>query len=364
MEALLQDSRICRRTKQAARRSANKKRQAKGSAAQFNRNGFLNHSFQPLTDNKQLLEYQNKAERSYFNSLNNLSALYQFEPLDVSDKVYPYNIHLSYEYASRWMNIIYPDTKLVIINDERRTASLATVKVYDTGTCLYYIPVKPLFKLLRKKKYKTQAELLTSVFAYLYQQNEVAYYGNDKSYLYYSYEAIEQWVDEAREEWEDEEFRQLFSEIKAQKFIGEAIEKKIKLPYQLMCFEERVNRFVVETDFDKSLLDIASKCFELYKEYPDRKINDSIQTNILAPNEEDSISIEQYLSFFWSGEGFLYDQVMDYVNSSLQELPTIDEPMSVQFFDTPQITITHQFQFEEKFFALVHELCDLLNLIE
>lgn len=362
MEALLQDSRIYGRTKQVARRRRNQKRQTKVCTAQPDRNDFLEHSFQPLTENRQLLKYQKEIEESYFNSLSNLTALYQFEALDVSDKVYPFNIYLSYEYAKKRLSIIHPDTKLIIINDESNSATLATVKVYDTGTCLYYIPVKPLFRLLKENR--QQAELLLSIFAYLYQVEEIAYYGTDNSYLYYSYEAIEQWMEEAPEEWEEEEYKQVRSEIKMHKCTGSEIERKIRNSYQLHFFEKRINGFITETDFDKTLLEIASRCLALYKDYPNKKIKDSADSNLLAPDEEDSISVDQYVSFFWSSEGFLYEQVVDYVNTSIQELSAIDEPASIQLFNTPQTEISHQFNFEEKFFALLNELIELLTTIE
>lgn len=363
METLLQDIRIRRRTKQVARCSTNKKIQAKNSTARFNPNGFLNHSFQPLTDNKQLLKYQNGIETSYFNSLANLANLYQFEPLNVKGNVYPYTIHLSYEYARRWMNSIAPDTKLVIIHEEKRMACLATVKAYDTGSCLYYIAIEPLCKLLKYRRYKKQAELLTSVFAYLYQIAKVPYYGNQGNYLYYTYDTIEQWIEEEAEAWEEDHDKVLL-ELKTQKSLRTIIEKKIKLPYQLMCFEERINQFVPKTDFDKALLETSRNCFELYQAYPKRSIEDNTQINLLAADEEERISTDQYISFFWSSKGLLYEQVFDYVNSSLQEMSAIDEPQSIQLFDTPQRRTTHCFDFEEKFFSLLHELADLLNLVE
>jgi hypothetical protein len=288
--------------------------------------------------------------------------LYQYEGLDVGDKVYPYNIHLSYEYAKKWMKMISPDTNLAIINNENNAAILATVKVYNTGTCLYYIPIKPLFRLLKENR--KQAELLLSIFAYLYQVEEIAYYANDNSYLYYSYEAIEQWMEEAPDEWEENEYKQVRSEFKAHKYVGAIVERKIRNSYELISFEKRLNRFVAETDFDKTLLEIASRCFALYKDYPDKKIKDVEDASLLAPDEEDSISVDQYISFFWSSEGFLYDQVVDYVNTSIQELSAIDEPTSIQYFESPQTAITHEFNFEEKFFALLNDLIELLISIE
>jgi hypothetical protein len=306
------------------------------------------------------LKYRHGIEKSYFDSLSNLAALYKFEPLNVDDKVYPYNIHLSFEHARNFLKIIHPDTHLVIINDESRTAGLATVKNYNTGTCLYYIAIEPLHSLLKEGKNKKRAELLLSVFAYLYQIVNVPYFGIDGNYLFYAYEAIQQWIEEAPEEWEEDEYKEMISQFRFRKYVGQIIERKIRHPIHLKLFEARLKGFVPQSYFDEALLEVAQKFSELYIDYPKRSIDAATQFNLLAADEEDSITVDQYLSFFWSAEGFLYDQLMDYVTTSLQELCAINEPQDIQHFDTLQTAITHCFDFEERFFDLLHELCDLL----
>jgi hypothetical protein len=101
-------------------------------------------------------------------------------------------------------------------------------------------------------------------------------------------------------------------------------------------------------------------------DYSDRSIMDSIYSGAFALDSDGDglISADQYISFFWSSSDCLYDQLMDSVNAELNEIGSIDEPVSVQFFDTPQPIISHDLSYERCFFDLLHEISDNLNSFE
>jgi hypothetical protein len=49
------------------------------------------------------------------------------------------------------------------------------------------------------------------------------------------------------------------------------------------------------------------------------------------------------------------------VNCSFQECIAIDEPFSIQLFDSPQETEIHDLDFEKEFFELISRIIDDLN---
>ncbi|MEO6849136.1 MAG: hypothetical protein ABI166_00835, partial [Mucilaginibacter sp.] len=57
----------------------------------------------------------------------------------------------------------------------------------------------------------------------------------------------------------------------------------------------------------------------------------------------------------------LQENIYDMVNSELQELGYQEEPVAIQWFDTPQEKPQQDFDFEARFFALLNRLTELLN---
>jgi hypothetical protein len=249
---------------------------------------------------------------------------------------------------------------------EDKTACLATVKKYDTGMTLFYLPVEPLHRLLQDRKRKPTAELLLSVCAYLYQTAGVSYHTEDSSYLSYTYTVVEEWNLEP-ECFEQEGEQELFlSEISYIRKSGEELLCKISDPRHLKALKKRCEKFQPLGDTEEKLKNIAEKICGLMLDYSDRSIMDSIYSGAFALDSDGDglISADQYISFFWSSSDCLYDQLMDSVNAELNEIGSIDEPVSVQFFDTPQPIISHDLSYERCFFDLLHEISDNLNSFE
>jgi hypothetical protein len=77
-------------------------------------------------------------------------------------------------------------------------------------------------------------------------------------------------------------------------------------------------------------------------------------------NDEERMYPEQYFSFNWSNEGWLDDNLMEVVNSHLQELSEAEVPCSMQYFDSPQATETHFLDFENK---MLNAICDFASAL-
>ncbi len=113
--------------------------------------------------------------------------------------------------------------------------------------------------------------------------------------------------------------------------------------------------------WSKKVLQVASKAFSLYRDYPQRTVFDNIKDGLIEPQEEERIKPEQYISFTWSTEGWLYDQICEYVNAEVQEYGAIDEPTAIQYFDKPQQQSFHDLDFETRMFDVLNELSTILN---
>lgn len=70
---------------------------------------------------------------------------------------------------------------------------------YNTGATLYYIPVIPLYQMLRNKNRKKTGLLLLSVCTYLYRIADIPYYRQEDSYLYWIYEMLTEWLEQDEE---------------------------------------------------------------------------------------------------------------------------------------------------------------------
>ncbi|SPZ94545.1 Uncharacterised protein [Sphingobacterium multivorum] len=104
--------------------------------------------------------------------------------MQTQDFEFPYNVVLSMwdmETKVKRTNINWDSFKLV--QDSKRTFFVSEER-HNVDTTLYYIPIAPLFKMLKDPKRKKTAQLLISVCSYLYHIADVPYYRQEDSYLY------------------------------------------------------------------------------------------------------------------------------------------------------------------------------------
>lgn len=287
---------------------------------------------------------------------------YQIEPMQTKDFGFPYNIALSMwdmQTKARRVNANWDGYRLV--QDSTRTF-LITEERYDTGTTLYYIPVVPLFIMLRNKKCKQTAQLLLSVFSYLYHVADIPYYRQEDSYLYWLYEMHKDWV-EQDEETDDTQI--YLSDFVKAEYVGDRIEQKLFNRCNLTFFEQRLNRFTSHNHFEQECWRVACNAFDLYSKYPDASIFRNAPTPERDPHNDDdydneSIGMEKYISFIAETKGWLYENLSDSINNEFNEYGNMDEPTIRKAFDGSSIT-KESLDFENRLFELLDDLCYLLH---
>lgn len=347
MESASTYSKVYSEFEQDARSSGGNKETTRSSPPLPAYHGFLSYSFLPLlTEEHCELREEEKAEKEFFQSLAWLSGLYKFELPD-NNQVYPYNITLAYQQASAILKKIRPELSLIVVQDEGHTACLATTRNFDTSSASYYINVRPLHVLLRRKQSRVTAALLLSLFAWLHQVVKIPYYTDKHTYLFYCYRIIKQWIKKKPG---------TADVMKA----GTGIYKKIGLLHHLELFIRRVNEFTPIGAWERSLHVIAREALRLYLQYPGHSVFNMVKNNLLEQDRE-RVCLEQCLSFFWDEKDMLYHSMIGYVNTGLEKMDTIDGPMAIQLFDKPQHTEQHDLDFAERLFGLVEELAHLLN---
>jgi hypothetical protein len=329
---------------------------AKKRTCGADRNGFLSHQF------KLFWAYdgnRERAEREFYCSLSHLCKHYALAMPECVNGHFPQSIYDTLQAVSEQLKKRDGKMHCIVAKDERHTATLAIVRQYDTGMTLYYIPVRPLWHWVNSKEGKHIADLLLGVFAYLYQVVGIPFFSESGSYLASEYDYIEQMVDEEQDE---EPYRQKQKdELYVMKNAGLKLLKQIGEQERLAQFETTILNF---RHTDKWELDwelLAIDFLQLYRQYPTRNIFDQIHSGLLYPADEDRISADQYISFYWSGDDCLAECLFDMINAHFQEIAYMDEPMHVQLFDNPPENLTPDFDFETRLFDLINKLSKLLS---
>lgn len=348
------------RTRQAARCATGTKEQAAQRTAGFTADGFLNHRFLPLCRPADNLPAQQQVEKGFFTSLSILAGLCNYQPMPVNDYPYPANILLAHWEASLEVSRHSPQSKLSLVQCPKGNIRLAATERFDTNCTLYYIPVIPLYRILRDKRQRKAAELLLSVFAYLYRIAGVPYYRDPYSALAYYYDMVAEWLIECEYEYEAKEFNYNFSEINAAASIGDVMLRRMTNPCHLEHFANRIARFQPRNPFEDECLRIARTALNIYARYPDRNIFDNIRRE-KQDYEEEVIRAEQYISFVADTDGWLYENITDMVNNEFNECMYMEEPTVTQVFDHKAKTLANDISFETKLFELITDLCSLLN---
>lgn len=360
--ATLSKSRQMRRKHQPPTRcTRGKKQQTKIGSVGTLADGFLRHPFLPLYEKSSELPNSEKAEKDFFESLLILSEHCGFETIIIRDKSYPYNILLAKEQIKKQLKKTGQDIELYIM-DDNGIIKLATQLHYCTGMTLYYIPVLPLYRLLQDKKQKRTAELLLSVFSYLYHIAQIPYYRESDTYLFYQYECMQEWLTDCFENDENQEFCTISTECIKASHYGDILFRKLYNLYHLNNFKQRIDSYIPSTAFEKKCLTVAKTAWELMIQYPDHNIfrNTSNQD---YDEYEGLISARQYISFIAENEGVLFENISRTIDDEFNECSEIEEPRLLQIFDSQNQNLNENLDFEYRFFPFLNDLCFLLNEI-
>lgn len=359
METASKHRTVRKRVRPSARCGSGKEGQAKVSTPLHGGHGFLNHRFEPLRG-QDTLPYSRKGEALLQSSFCNLAALYGYEPLDTSGMVFPQDIAALYQQATEQIALKDKRLELLLLEDENNIR-LATVKEASTGTTLFYLPVYPLWKCMKDRQRKQETDLLLSVFSYLHRNVGIPFF-DGWSYIGSKYQCIQEWIEENEGDWEEvDEWRYELYTVKAAIHCGERMHRQVQHPYNLSVWEDRLLNFKRGDAVSVNVCDIADRLYKLYREYPSRCLGEKVWPDLLRPNEEYRMTLEQVFSFIWDENGWLGEQLFEMVSSELNECTAADEPIALQYFDNPQCEVVHDLDFETRLYDLLHDLSDVLR---
>jgi len=328
-------------------------------------NGFLNYQFLPFWS---FSGNRERIAREYFNSLANLCQYYQL-PLPVSKQPFPQNIYATWQEVEKQVRAADGNSHCVILQDKGKQAVLSVIKTFDLSHCLFYIPVRAYWHWSQCAEHKRITELVTVIFAYLHQVVDIPFYAESGSFMDYQYDTLEQWISEAEDEgnndeedsaWRSQQEDTLYELRRA----GGHMMPVIKNPDWLGQMEKIVTSFRHRDEHEREWELLGIEFLQLYQQYPERSLTDSIHPDLLYPDEEERITVYQYTGFYWSDKDCFKYELLDMINCSFQEMPVMDEPAAVYHFDRMPEHDRTDFDFENRLFDLIERLRDLLNVYD
>lgn len=344
------------------RRRRGAERQTQVSSCGDATDGFLKVAFLPVlqrTKTVQACQESAKMQDDFYASLYSLAEHYHIVPMPTRHLEQPYSMALAlWDVEEKLKKCVRNFQEVRVLQDKGKTYLLSEEK-YSTGTTLYYIPIEPIYQMLREPKHKQNAQLLLSVCSYLYHSADVPYYRQQGSYLYWLYEMHRQWTEEEQDREENERYIREFDKAE---FIGDCMGQKFFSPMNLNFFENRLKGFKSRDDFDKQCLDTAKKAFALFTDYPNESIFRNAPTHDEDEDEEtedESIGMEKYISFISDTKGWLYESIEESINSEFNEYGAMDEPTIIKCFDGSELT-ENSLDFESRLFNLLDDMCALL----
>jgi hypothetical protein len=334
----------------------NNKRQKELSSSFSITDGFLRNVFTPKLKADNTNKMNTAADQitlDFYRSLELVSAYYKLNLKNPKAIPYPYNIsttmrELESKLKTRLKN--YEDIRLV---QEQGKTYLIIEDSFYTNMNLFYIPVIPLYRVMQKKEKRTMADLILSIFSYLYNVAKIPYYRDKKSYLYWNYQTIKGWL---KEEGEMEMASEL-QEISDAKTIGNYMLNEIKSPKHLRNFKKRINDFNPADDFEAECLSVAKQTLKIYTEFPKEQITRNVKELRNLNADDNMATIEQYVGFCADSDGYVHDQLLDCVDSELQEYD-LQEPITQKKFDGSEI-VEKEESFEYRIFDLLASVCTI-----
>ncbi|KUJ58346.1 hypothetical protein [Chryseobacterium aquaticum] len=335
---------------------------------------FLRMCFLPkLKQSEMVAKYSKtkvaKMQRDFYKSLSHLAEHYSVQPMATKKFAFPYNVSLSLWDIEKQLKSKIANWDNIRLVQKENTTFFALRERCNTGTNLFYIPVLPIYKMLKNKESRKASYLLLSVCAYLYRIADIPYYRQEGSYLYWMYEMMTDWI-EQDEEADDN--HQCKKELRRAEIIGDFMEQKISDSHNLLFFKHRLKGFKPKSTFDKECFELAELTFKLYSEYPMESLyrnvyfNNAVESENVYDdidnddNEETTISMDKYISFFAESNGIIYQNIIDSVNNEFNEYGDVQEPMIFKTFDGKDIS-DKSLDFENRVFRIINKLCAILH---
>lgn len=325
--------------------------------------GFLKTRFLPHYTGQAIAGGTEKVD--FYRSLKLLCEHYKVKPVDTTGFTYPYGREVALHEAAQLLNRKYPQHIEMEVLEDNGSFAIQATETYYTGNTLFYIPVLPLYYIMQDRKHRKGARLLLCVYSYLYHMARIPYYTED-SFLYWQYEMVTEWITGDPNDWEQTEYNNYVSQLRAAQHYGETMLRRLWNPIHLNCFKDWLKTFRPHNGFDKACYAIAEKFYRLWQDYPKTSIYKHADTGCLPDFEDDwyddyeCITMEKYIGFVACTDGWLYENVQQSVNAYFNESVSIQEPLLKRYFDG-QVQKSDTLDFECRLFPLLNELCYFLN---
>lgn len=348
---------ICKLDKANQRCGRDTQRQTKIGADSTLANGFLNTSFLPKLKAEQSTEAStgiSKKQNDFYHSLDNLAHHYGIQPMHTQAFDYPYNLALAlWDAQTKLKDKVVNWDAIAVIEDKNKICFLSEER-YNTGTSLYYVPVIPLYRMLKDRKRRKTAQLLLSVCTYLYHHAQIPYYRQENSYLHWQYEMLKEWMED---DDQDQDYTKGFYQAEC---IGDCMEQKIFNLSNLTYFKERLSTFKSSDEFDKDCYKLAKEAFEIFTKYPNESAFRNAGNYEENEQEQEVITMAKCISFWATGKGSLSQNLTDTINNEFNEYSETEQP-TIQKKFTGSSALMDNLDFENRLFPLLDELCYLLS---
>ena len=354
--------RLCRVDATPERRLGNPKGQKAVPSRSNATDAFLRTRFLPKLETGETLQANrktSKVERDFYKSLSLLSRHYGIEPMEAQHLGYPYNIALSVWDAKIQLSgkvSCFEELKIVA---EGKKHFIECTERLNIGSTLFYIPVLPLYGILRNSKGRRAGLLLLSLCSYLYRVVDIPYYRDEYSHLSWHYEMMADWVGTDDQTDATETYSR---ELEIAEWVGDFIGQKLGNINNLEYFGKRIASFRCSSLLDRECLKMAREAYTLYLQYPDTNCYRNAKPNGTydVEDEYDVASMDKFVSFCAHHRGWLNDSLIDSINAELGEYGDMEEPAITKRFDGKAVDGT-SLDFENRLFTLIDDLVYLLN---
>ena len=363
MATLLDTSRLSTHPQLTPRRGSQRRSEKAQSAVEPVANGFLGYCFEPVVDDVGELSDQSILETEFFQSLSFFSQAYGFG-FDVSAmenaSVYPHNVFLAFSQAEASLQTVDPNASLAIIEDEGcyRT-TLAVYKVYETGFTTYFIPLEPLYQLLKEGFRSPASALLCSVVAYLHTVAGVSFFSDECSFIYYHCAIVLESIREEEDEIHLADYEELLTNSRNK---GAALQRYIGWSQRhLNEFDARHQSFQPADEWEKTVHRVCGSFLALYRQYPTRTYSQSFEQGLANSDDDYSIGPDQRIGFIWEWGDWVHDNLLDSLDCDFNGGGYLEEPLAYHLFDQPCPKPTLCLAFDDEFCRSLDALAELLT---
>lgn len=356
MENLCKAGKTVLRMEQAQRRRRSKAAKDNIRTAAHGGTGVIERMqlFPLLRDREECTLDKNK-EKLLRNALQLADEKLGIERQDSDILPFPVNIISGFARVEAFVKQLNPDSETMLVQDEDKIR-IAIKHRYNTRNTLYYIPVFPLYLLLRQNK--KCGELLVSVCSYLVRFACIPYHGDRSTYMYWQYEMLREWILYDEDAWDKDSFKLNEKELRSAEIIGDIMGRKFFSHAPLARLEFMIRAFIPTSAFEMECKRIADIAFRLWKQYPGVNIWDNMVPYQSSDPDEGCIHPEKYISFVHGFDGWLGEMMMEAVNNELNEYGSIAEPEAYNILDNTGEE-PKKIDFEVKLFDLINRLCCL-----